>query len=220
MRTGKASYTPQGRRQVAGLQATAFSETLRGEARLQQMLLPRLLALAERAWAADPAFVGRPQHRLSGLLGRFAGSIEVSVCDTDRYPSALDRIATAIEQRLQVRCIQGVSLSKGTSVDPPVCLVGDAAIGPGAGSPPIAFPVCGAGCCQAWARSGVGNSEDPAIQAACGAEPATCYCAVRPEVGSAADKLCKEEPGRDTILGVWRRDPIPPGTALSVQCLR
>lgn len=170
--------------------------------------------------ASGDGVIGRPQHRLSGLLGRFAGSIEVSVCDTDRYPSALDRIATAIEQRLQVRCISGASPAKGASAGSPVCLVGDAAIGPGAGSPPIAFPVCGAGCCQAWARSGVGNAEDPAIQAACGAEPATCYCAVLPEVGSAADKLCKEEPGRDTILGVWRRDPIPPGTALSVQCLR
>lgn len=53
---GKARFTALGRRQVAGIQGTAFSETLRGEPRLQHTLMPRLLALAERAWAADPAW--------------------------------------------------------------------------------------------------------------------------------------------------------------------
>jgi hexosaminidase len=57
---GKARYTEHGKRQVAGIEATLFSETLRGEERLHHMLMPRMLALAERAWAADPEWARTP----------------------------------------------------------------------------------------------------------------------------------------------------------------
>jgi hexosaminidase len=81
---GKARYTEAGRRQVAGIQATAFSETLRGEQRLQLMLLPRLLALAERAWAADPAWaqeadVAQAQALHAAAWSRFVSQASLQV---------------------------------------------------------------------------------------------------------------------------------------------
>src|SRR3546814_18154164 len=39
---------------VAGLQAQLWSETIRTDAQVDYMLFPRLLALAERAWAPAP----------------------------------------------------------------------------------------------------------------------------------------------------------------------
>ncbi|MBO9696804.1 MAG: carbohydate-binding domain-containing protein [Sphingopyxis sp.] len=41
-------------RRVAGLQAQLWSETIRTDAKVDYMLFPRLLALAERAWAPAP----------------------------------------------------------------------------------------------------------------------------------------------------------------------
>ena len=54
---GKDELSDFGRKQILGLQATLFSETVRDAARLDYMLMPRLLGLAERAWAPDPAWV-------------------------------------------------------------------------------------------------------------------------------------------------------------------
>jgi hexosaminidase len=51
------------RRRIVGLEATLFSETVRGPERLAYMLMPRLLALAERAWAAEPDWERRPDEQ-------------------------------------------------------------------------------------------------------------------------------------------------------------
>ncbi|MBQ0933315.1 family 20 glycosylhydrolase [Ideonella sp. 4Y16] len=53
---GRAALTASGRRHVLGLEGTLFSEVVREPATMQRLLLPRLLALAERAWSADPAW--------------------------------------------------------------------------------------------------------------------------------------------------------------------
>lgn len=55
-RAGKTALTEAGRRNIAGLQATLFSEILHTREKLEWMMLPRLLAVAERAWASDPAW--------------------------------------------------------------------------------------------------------------------------------------------------------------------
>lgn len=52
--TGKDRLTDYGRDNIAGLEACLWSETLREEGRLDYMLMPKLLGLAERAWAPDP----------------------------------------------------------------------------------------------------------------------------------------------------------------------
>lgn len=58
--TGKPGFTalsPTGRDHIVGLEATLFSETVRAPWRLDHMLLPRLYALGERAWAPAPDWV-------------------------------------------------------------------------------------------------------------------------------------------------------------------
>ena len=51
---GKDRLTDYGQANVIGIQGNLWSETLGGDGRLDYMLVPKLLGLAERAWAPDP----------------------------------------------------------------------------------------------------------------------------------------------------------------------
>jgi hexosaminidase len=55
-RAGKQPLSLTGRRHIAGLQANLFSEVMPTRERMERLLLPRLFAMAERAWAAQPAW--------------------------------------------------------------------------------------------------------------------------------------------------------------------
>lgn len=57
-------------------------------------------ASAGCVFASDPTVTGRAQLRLSKLASRFSGSLQISVCDVDNYPRALDNLAAAITRRL------------------------------------------------------------------------------------------------------------------------
>ncbi|WP_288379873.1 family 20 glycosylhydrolase [uncultured Massilia sp.] len=59
-----------GRGRVKGLQGQLWGENARSRARLEYLALPRLIALAERAWAADPGWqdVADPQARAALAL--------------------------------------------------------------------------------------------------------------------------------------------------------
>lgn len=59
-RPGFTRLTPMGRQHILGLEATLFAETVRDADRFYGLFMPRLLALAERAWAADPAWANEP----------------------------------------------------------------------------------------------------------------------------------------------------------------
>jgi len=50
----KEQLTPTGKANIVGLQGALWGETLKSPQRMEYMLLPKLLGLAERAWAADP----------------------------------------------------------------------------------------------------------------------------------------------------------------------
>jgi hexosaminidase len=52
--------TAKGLRRVLGIQAQLWSERIRGIDQLEYMAFPRLLAVAERAWAAAPAWADLP----------------------------------------------------------------------------------------------------------------------------------------------------------------
>lgn len=54
---GGTALTAQGRARIAGIEAQLFSETVRGVERLDYLTMPRLLAVAERAWTPDPDWV-------------------------------------------------------------------------------------------------------------------------------------------------------------------
>ena len=58
--SGKERLTEQGKANILGLEATLFTETVYDQARLYYLSMPSLLALAERAWAADPAWAREP----------------------------------------------------------------------------------------------------------------------------------------------------------------
>ncbi len=77
---GRQGLTEFGRGQIRGLEATLFSETVRTPERLHHMLMPRLLALAERAWAADPAWATEKDRARADQLhaadwSRFANTL-------------------------------------------------------------------------------------------------------------------------------------------------
>lgn len=54
---GKARLSDEGKKNFLGIQAQLWSETLRGQDLLEYMAFPKLLGLAERAWAVAPGWV-------------------------------------------------------------------------------------------------------------------------------------------------------------------
>ena len=54
----KARLTPDGAARILGIQGQLWAENVRSRARAEYLLMPRLIAVAERAWAADPGWSG------------------------------------------------------------------------------------------------------------------------------------------------------------------
>jgi hexosaminidase len=73
-RIGKDGLTDYGKGHVRGIEATIFTETLRDPAMIDYLVMPRLLAVAERAWAADPAWATEPDAAKAQALHRTAWS--------------------------------------------------------------------------------------------------------------------------------------------------
>jgi hexosaminidase len=73
-RTGKDRLTDYGKRRVRGIQANLFAETAREAARIDYLVMPRMVALAERAWAADPDWATSADPNKAAVLHRRAWS--------------------------------------------------------------------------------------------------------------------------------------------------
>jgi hexosaminidase len=71
--------TDYGQRNIAGLEATLFTETVRDVATMDYLVMPRLLALAERAWAPDPAWAQEADQAKAAALHDAAWSSFVNV---------------------------------------------------------------------------------------------------------------------------------------------
>ena len=71
--------TEAGRKRIRGLEATLFSETIRDPRLLDYLMMPRLLAVAERAWAQDPAWANEadPARAAALLRGDWSGFVNV-----------------------------------------------------------------------------------------------------------------------------------------------
>ena len=69
-KAGKDRLTDYGKRRVRGIQANLFAETARDPARLDYLVMPRMVALAERAWAADPAWATTLDQNKAAVLHR------------------------------------------------------------------------------------------------------------------------------------------------------
>jgi hexosaminidase len=82
-----------------GIQGNLWGETLGGEGRLEYMMLPRLFALAERAWAPDPDWATELDPARSDSLYREAWSRFVNVVGKRELPR-LDREVAGINYRI------------------------------------------------------------------------------------------------------------------------
>jgi hexosaminidase len=74
----RQTLTEFGRQHIRGLEGTLFSETVHEPSRLDYMLMPRMVALAERAWAPDPRWTKQPDHAHAAPLHAAAWSTFVS----------------------------------------------------------------------------------------------------------------------------------------------
>ncbi len=54
----KERLTPEGRKNILGIQAQLWSETVKGRDMMEYYILPKLFGLAERAWAGTPDWSG------------------------------------------------------------------------------------------------------------------------------------------------------------------
>jgi hexosaminidase len=96
---GKDRLTDYGRAHIVGLQGNLWSETLGAEGRLEYMMLPKVLGLAERAWAPDPDWARERDPERSASLYREAWSRFVNVVGQRELPR-LDREVPGINYRI------------------------------------------------------------------------------------------------------------------------
>ena len=168
-------------------------------------------------YAGDPSIFGQAQYRLSKFAGMFGKSadgsdnaLEVSICDIDNYPTALDKIAGAIADKIY-HCLPSPPKTQDGHA---VCLVGDVDASTPNATPAVAFPACSATCCGGFAASSQPTPTDPAIQAACAAETTdACYCAT---ASTATPTLC----AGTSVMGVWRKGgaATPAGKSTTFNC--
>jgi hexosaminidase len=151
--------TEAGRQRVKGIEATLFTETVRDTARLDYLLLPRLMAVAERGWAADPAWVTEPDPAKAAALHRAAWSGFVNVLGQRLLPR-LDLERKDVRYRIA---------SPGLALEGGKVLVNHAIPGltlrytsdgaaPTARSRPVAGPIAAKGVIQAAAFDRNGRS--------------------------------------------------------------
>ncbi len=64
-----ARLSDEGRTRIIGLQGQLWGENARSRARIEYLAAPRMVALAERAWAPDPGWcaIGNPQARAAAI---------------------------------------------------------------------------------------------------------------------------------------------------------
>jgi hexosaminidase len=87
---GKDRLTDYGRGHVVGIQGNLWSETLAGEGRLDAQLVPKLLGLAERAWAPEPDWARETEEAKAEPLFREAWSAFLGTVGRRELPR-LDR---------------------------------------------------------------------------------------------------------------------------------
>ncbi|MUI15900.1 family 20 glycosylhydrolase [Massilia dura] len=98
-RLGKDGLTDYGKRRVRGIEATLFTETVRDAGLIDYLVMPRLLAVAERAWAPDPAWATEPDAARAATLHRAAWSGFVNALGRRVLPR-LDLERTGVAYRI------------------------------------------------------------------------------------------------------------------------
>ena len=96
---GKDRLTDYGRSNILGIQGNLWSETLSADGRLDYRLVPKLLGLAERAWAEDPLWARERDEAKAEALFRDAWSVFVNVLGKRELPR-LDREVPGLRYRI------------------------------------------------------------------------------------------------------------------------
>lgn len=84
--TGKDRLTDYGAANIVGIQGLMWSETIKNPQQLEYLLLPKLLGMAERAWAYDPAWATEPDPVKVQTLYEEAWSIFANVVGKRELP--------------------------------------------------------------------------------------------------------------------------------------
>jgi hexosaminidase len=95
----KEQLTAIGKSNIVGLQGALWGETLKSPQRMEYMLLPKLLGLAERAWAADPEWATVTDSVKAVRLYNESWSRFVNVLGKRELPR-LDRYAGGFKYRI------------------------------------------------------------------------------------------------------------------------
>ena len=82
----KEKLTAVGKANITGIQGALWGETLKSTQRMEYMLLPKLLGLAERAWAADPEWATTTDTVKSQQLYNRAWSVFVNTLSKRELP--------------------------------------------------------------------------------------------------------------------------------------
>jgi hexosaminidase len=105
----KVRLTDAGKANIIGLQAPLWSETIKTPTRLEYMLLPKLLSIAERAWAKDPEWAREADAAKSDTLYNKAWSEYINVISNRELPR-LDHYAGGFNYRIPT---PGLSIKDG-----------------------------------------------------------------------------------------------------------
>lgn len=83
---GKDRLTEYGQENIAGVQAALWSETVKTPAQLEYLLLPKLLGMAERAWAKDPSWAKEKNEAKATALYNEAWNVFANVTGKKELP--------------------------------------------------------------------------------------------------------------------------------------
>jgi hexosaminidase len=155
---GKDRLTDYGRANIVGLQACLWSETLREDGRLDYMLMPKLLGLAERAWAPDPDWVREGDAATASSLYQQAWSRFVNTLGKRELPR-LDQEGWNLNYRIPTPGLKVVDGAVRCNIQLPGFALRYTTDGtePTAKSPAVAGPITAKGLVRVAAFDGRGR---------------------------------------------------------------
>lgn len=96
---GKTALTEVGKSNIVGIQSPLWSEIITSADRFEYLLLPKVLGVAERAWAPDPAWAAETDTAKSTTLYNKAWSVFVNRLGKVELPR-LDKYAGGFNYRI------------------------------------------------------------------------------------------------------------------------
>ena len=96
---GRVPLTERGKANIVGIEAPLWAETNKTPAELEYKLLPKLLSVAERAWAKDPAWATETDQTKSDALYSQAWSAFITTVGKRELPR-LDGFAGGFQYRI------------------------------------------------------------------------------------------------------------------------